>query len=133
MIKKEEMFPMILEVCPSFRVKWQEFEKDWAEEEGDTPYYEALSYLASHLIYLLEIKDCETLKAVFRVVEEWHLQGEPYVKEAATVGLLEDLQNKNLHKTTTPEEFIKYLLPESRKWWTKVENFWEKGEIIKED
>ena len=48
----------------------------------------------------------------------------------ATVGLLEDLQNTNLHKSTEPEQFRLYLLPESAKWWDKLHRFWEHGNLL---
>jgi len=56
--------------------------------------------------------------------------GNSYVAEAATVGLLEDLQNVNLHKETEPEQFRPWLLPESAKWWDKLYGFWERGEAL---
>ena len=55
------------------------------------------------------------------------------MKEAITVGLLESLQNTNLHATTNPEQFVKYLGPESKKWWSKLEGFWERGELMKDE
>jgi hypothetical protein len=83
---------------------------------------------------MMEAGEDEGIKAIFRVVEAWHLEGEPYVKEAATVGLLEDLQNANLHKgATSPDDFLDYLLPETRFWWFKVVDFWDKGVVISDD
>ena len=106
---------------------------EW-KDETDLPEYLALSDLARHLITMLERNETEGLRAVFRVVEDWHLEGEHYVKEAATVGLLEDLQNTNLHEgNTCPEYFIEFLLPETRFWWFKVVDFWEKGILIVDD
>ena len=133
MIERNDMFTRLLEVCPSFRPTWEEFVAEW-KDEPDLPGYLALSDLARHLIAMLERDDTEGLRAVFRVVEEWHLEGEPYVKKAATIGLLEDLQNTNLHKDKTlPDDFIKFLLPETKFWWFKVVDFWEKGTLIVDD
>lgn len=55
------------------------------------------------------------------------------MREAATVGLLEDLQNENLHVSTAAKDFEAFLQPESLKWWGEVERFWNRGEIISDD
>lgn len=125
------MEPM-LDACPSFRPAWAEFVQEWSSGE-DQPLYVALGSLASHLIALLAARDTTTLSSVFTVVERWHLEGDAYVREAATVGLLEDLQNEGLHTSTTPKDFEAFLHPESLKWWGKVDRFWSRGEIISDD
>jgi hypothetical protein len=66
-------------------------------------------------------------------VEQWHVSGDTYVKEAATVGLLEDLQNTNLHEGTDPDAFRKFLGPESERWWSKVVRFWSEGRLLTDD
>ncbi|HIC82668.1 MAG TPA: hypothetical protein EYP07_17140 [Kiloniellaceae bacterium] len=132
MIKRGDMFEPILEACPGFVPTWRAFCVEWAGE-GERPEYLALADLARYLIAMLEQEKLSELKAVFEVVERWHLEGEPYVKEAATIGLLENLQNENLHNTTSPDDFLRFLLPESRFWWDKVVAFWETGQIIVDD
>jgi hypothetical protein len=125
-ITRSEMVPLMLAVCPSFDGKWKEFLDYWRDENAP-PLYLALSELARHLIGMLAEQDVESFPAVFAVVERWHVEGEPYVAEAASVGLLEDLQNEGLHRSTKPEQFRPYLLPESAKWWDKLNEFWERG------
>lgn len=132
MIKRGDMFEPILEVCPGFLPTWQAFCNEWAGE-SERPEYLALADLARHLIAMLEQGKVSELKAVFEVVERWHLQGDSHVKEAATIGLLEGLQNESLHNTTSPDDFLRFLLPESRFWWGKVVGFWETGQIIVDD
>jgi hypothetical protein len=129
-ITKSEMIPLMLTVCPSFDGKWHAFLDYW-RDEGDPPLYLALSELARHLIEMLAKKDVASFPAVFAVVERWHVEGDSYVAEAATVGLLEDLQNGNLHDSTEPEQFRHYLLPESAKWWDKLYDFWERGRPLR--
>jgi len=123
-ITKPEMMPLILEVCPSFESKWRAFLDYWGDE-SEPPLYLALSDLARHLIDMLARDDVATFPEVFAVVERWHIEGVPYVAEAASIGLLEDLQNTGLHTSTTPEQFRPYLLPESAKWWDRLNEFWE--------
>jgi hypothetical protein len=132
MIARNEMFEDVLTACPAFSSTWQEFCQEW-EGEAELPIYLALGDLARHLIGMLENREDSELKAVFEVVEQWHLNGDPYVKEAATIGLLEDIQNEGLHNTTTPDEFVRFLLPESKFWWAKVKALWEQGQPIVDD
>lgn len=128
------MFTLILEVCPSFRAASDEFVDDWKDDPDGLPQYLALSELARHVIGMLERNEIDGVKAIFRVVETWHLDGDPYVKEAATLGFLEDIQNTNLHKgSTAPNDFLELLLPETKYWWSKVEDFWEQGKLITDD
>jgi hypothetical protein len=126
------MIGLMLEVCPSFRPSWEEFLDYWADDK-DPPLYLALADLARHLISMLAKNKTSSFPRIFEVVERWHVEGDHYVKEAATVGLLEDLQNTNLHETTQPEDFRPFLLPESERWWDKLYGFWERGELLSDD
>ena len=129
-ISQSEMMPLMLKACPSFEGEWREFRDSW-QGESDPPIYAALTDLACHLIAMLSRGDVSTFPDVFAVVERWHVEGNPFVAEAATVGLLEDLQNTNFHNGTDPEQFRQYLLPESLKWWDKLHAFWQRGEILR--
>jgi hypothetical protein len=130
MITKEQMIPSLLTVCPSFQKEWDAFVTEWADEpetkKKGLPLYLALGDLARHLILLLEAGDEDTLRDVFQIVEAWHIDGDPYVQEAATIGLLENLQNLNLHQTTKPAQFEQYLGPKSLEGWKALYEFWEK-------
>jgi hypothetical protein len=132
MIAKHEVLPLLLESCPSFAPKWQEFLEEWNEQTSDLQYL-ALAEYARHLIEMLERDETTDFPAVFAAVERLHVEGDPWVKEAATVGLLESLQNTNLHSTTKPEQFRPFLGPESSRWWDKLYDFWEKGKLLKDD
>ena len=124
MITKADMMTDLLAASPGFAGDWEAFRQEWAGEGDGPPLYLALSAFARHLVRLLEMKDKERLARVFRVVERLHVEGDAYVREAATVGLLESLQNTNLHDRTAPEQFCEFLQPESLRWWQRVESFW---------
>jgi hypothetical protein len=125
MLAKDDMMPVLLAACPSFAPLWQEFRAEWHGED-DLPLYVALGDLARHLIGLVERGEMDELPAVFRVVERWHREGDEYVREAATVGLLEDLQNLNLHEHgTDPAQFRAMLGAESRRCWDELAASWE--------
>lgn len=132
LITKSEMMMPLLTACPSFQPAWEDFVREWTDDRGDLPLYLALSALARHLIGMLARNETATFPAIFAVVERWHVEGDSYVKEAATVCLLEDLQNMNLHTTTRPEELRAFLGPVSAKCWDKLFGFWERGELLRE-
>ena len=123
---------LMLSACPSFQAQWKSFNDEWKDEPGGLPLYLALADLARHLIGMLERGETASFPGIFEVVEQWHLQGDGYVREAATVGLLEDLQNMGLHESTTPELFRPFLGTVSTQWWDKLYGFWERGELLQD-
>jgi hypothetical protein len=126
------MMKPMLTACPSFQSTWNEFVEEWRDQPEGLPHYLALNNLARHLVGMLARNETDSFPAVFSVVEQWHLEGDSYVREAATVGLLEDLQNTNLHESTKPGQFQAFLGPVSAKWWEKLYGFWERGELLRE-
>ena len=125
MLVEDDMMPAMLDACPSFVPRWQELLAQW-DDEDDLPLYVPLGDLARHLMGLVEREETDELPAVFRVVERWHTEGDERVRDAATVGLLENLQNLNLHDSgTNPEQFRALLGPESQRCWDELAAFWE--------
>lgn len=133
MITKEKMMDLLVAACPTFEPRWHAFQEEWRDEGVDLPHYLVLADFARHLIKFLEQGVTTGMPAVFEVIEQLHLKGEPYVKVAATVGLLESLQNLNLHTSTMPDQFLPFLRPVSRMWWDKLYRFWDHGELLTED
>ncbi|MBL0375502.1 hypothetical protein JJB09_26190 [Rhizobium sp. KVB221] len=132
MIISAEMFPLLLLADPTFEQTWTTFLA--GVEDGKEPlYYQLLGDLAVHLARKLQNGETQNFTAVFRVIEDWHVHGDDYVRTAASIGFLEDLQNENLHEKTKPSDFEAWLLPESKRWWNKIERFWENGEPIVAD
>ncbi|MER9232121.1 hypothetical protein NKI56_08460 [Mesorhizobium sp. M0622] len=120
------MFEPLLLADPSFRREWDKFQDEW-RNETEEPLYLALSELALHLIHNLELGETDRFGDIFDVVERWIVEGNRYVREAAIVGLLEDLQNANLHRSTQPDHVKPWLRPQSAIWWTKLNAFWSDG------
>ncbi|WP_219993531.1 DUF7674 family protein [Asticcacaulis tiandongensis] len=124
------MFDPMLSACPSFEPEWRAFVDMWSDEP-DLPLYLALSDLAQHLLDRLIKEDVADFSAVFSVIEQWHTSGDAYVQEAATIGLLEALQqglqhfeaSRRLGDAPTPS-FETWLLPVSLEWWGKLLRFW---------
>ena len=125
MITKDQMVPMILEACPSFTKKFEEFEEDWKGEDEEAPLYILLGDLAEHIVYLHQSNTVKEFPSLFRVIEQFHTEGDPYVREAATIGILEDIQSIALNNGLNPEKLSPYLLSESLIWWHKLNQFWD--------
>ncbi len=113
MISREKMFEPLLKVSEGFRPVCDEFIEEWKDGE-ELPQYLVLSDLARYISKLIAESREKELKEIFSVIERWHLEGDDYVREAATVGILEDLQNTNVVGVGVPEQVETYLLPESK-------------------
>lgn len=83
------------------------------EEDPERLLYLDLSEFARHLIDLHKSKEIADFPAVFAVFERLHLEGDPEVRNAATIGFLEGIQNNGGNSGLDPEEFTNYLLPET--------------------
>lgn len=126
MITRDQMFEPILAACPSFEPVWREFVEESERYPDQEPlYYIVLGDLARHIVERFRSGATEEFPAVFQVVERWHCLGDHYVQEAATIGLLEDIQNISLHARVDPTVFEKWLLPESRKCWAALNRYWD--------
>ena len=129
------MMKMLLDACPSFAPRYTEFLEEWEQNEVcrnaeggyDLPYYIAMSDLAQHLIGKLEAGEDDMILKFFDQIERLLLYGDDYSNEVVGVGLLEDLQNENLyreHPTVRPEEFRRFMQPETEHFWNMLYVFW---------
>lgn len=120
-ITRLTMFDPLLEADPTFQPIWEAFLGEWGAE-SDAPLYLALSSLAKHMAAHLEAGRASSLDRAFEVVERWHIEGDHYVREATTVGLLESLQRIG------SSDFEKWMRPETMRWWKKLDAFW-RGDV----
>jgi hypothetical protein len=122
LISKGDVMPLLLEACPSFRAPWQAFVSDSLYDP--TNLYSHLGEFARHLVGLMKAKKTEEFSAVFAVVERLHVEGDGYVSEAATIGLLEGIQNISGGKVD-PESFLPFLERDSWMYWQALNEFWD--------
>ncbi len=111
---------MLLQACPSFRPAWEEHLRYHREEI----LYVALGDFARHLLDLFQAGKTEAFPSVGQVIERLHVEGDASVREAATIGLLEGIQNVWGNNNVDPEVFFPFLLPESARWWKSLNKFW---------
>lgn len=125
MIEQEQVMPLFVAACPSFEGPLEAYVSDNYGKGDERLLYCELGEFSRHLIDLASSGNVEELPAVFAVIERLHLEGTPYVREAATIGLLEGIQNNASHSDFDLAKLTCYLRPESAYWWQQVADFWE--------
>ena len=107
--------------CPSYADRWNQYRSESHFEASLL--YVHLGDFARHIVALLSAGDVGELAAVCAVIERLHLEGDAYVQEAATIGLLEGIQNVASHDETGLDPVVERLGPVSRSWWRGLEKF----------
>ena len=116
MITEDQIVNILTNVFPTFVPD---------EENRDLPYI-ILGDFARFLLEAFQRKDESLLKDAAALIERLFLEGDGYVRKAATIGLLEGIQNTWPDSGIDPETFAPYLLSESRRWWNPLNRFWNK-------
>ena len=114
--------PLVVATCPSFSKRWEEHRALYGTEEL---LYVDLGEFAHHLVELQKANRTGEFRTIFDMIERMHLEGDHYVKEAITIGLLEGIQNVAGNSGIDPEQFVEYLKPESARWWRQLNDFWQ--------
>jgi len=137
-IHPKNLIPTLLEASEGFTKVWNDLIIDYGDDEIDwwthiNEYgglYSVFNALAIYVAKIYKLSQFEELQRIFDLVEQWHREGGHYVKEATTVGFLEDLSNLNVVGNIDTSVFIKYMGPDTKHWWQEVKKFWETGKII---
>ncbi|MEL7083162.1 MAG: hypothetical protein AAF268_05940 [Cyanobacteria bacterium P01_A01_bin.3] len=132
MISKSDMMAVLIEACPSFEPEWNRFCNEW-QDDKNPPLYVSLGDFARHLIGRLNSGNTKSFPDVFDAIERLHLDGDEYVRKAATIGILENIQNITINSKADPQQFHPFLQPESRRWWDKLYDVWNTGKPLTED
>jgi hypothetical protein len=90
----------------------------------DLPYI-VLGDFAQFFLGIYESGAEDQGKKAIELIECLHVEGDSYIKEAATIGLLESIQNIWGNSGIDFETFVERLLPESRRCWDSVNKFWQ--------
>lgn len=118
MITKEEIADQLLQACPSFK-------PIYGESENKDLLYSLGGDFAHHLLTLLQNGETSEFPAVAEMIEHLYFDGDSYMKEFATISLLEGIQNVWSNKGTDAEIFGAFLLPLSKKYWQSLKDFWD--------
>lgn len=112
---------MLVESCPSFETAY--------ELSNDKELHYAIAgNFARHLLDLYQTNKINEFEAIAQMIENLHLYGDHFVKEYATTGILESIQNIWGNSNVDPENFARFLQPVSLKFWNSLNRFWN-GEI----
>lgn len=117
----EKAMGRLVAACPSFVDEYRAYIADTYDLNEPRLLYVDVSELVRHVIKLHRRGESEVLAAVFTEVEALHHAEESAVREFATIGFLESLQNL----APSPQEFQLYLGTESRVWWHRLDRFWD--------
>lgn len=123
-IEKQQIFPMLLAACPSYVNRYEAYiAKNYEPEEERLLYVDICDFTA-YIIECDQHQKTDEFNDVFELVEQMLVHGDYYVKDFATVGILETLQNQLLDKKIELGEFEKRLYPESKLCWNQIIDFW---------
>jgi hypothetical protein len=126
-ITRDQVMPRLLEACPSFTVRWGAIEHDdmHVEETGERLGYSDSWEFAKHPVSLQGQCSTAEMDAVFAVIERLTVDGDQYVRNLAMIGYLEDVQNCAIRDPIVrPEDFERYLGPESTINWHRLNAMW---------
>jgi hypothetical protein len=128
MLTAPEVMPLVLQACPSFSTVWSSLQHDdlHVDEDGNRLHYADAAEVARHLVARFQAGAWDELRACFHVIERLHLEGDPYVRELATIGYLEDIQNAAEREQIVggATAFVPFLGVESARWWRGLSGFW---------
>ena len=123
-ISKTGVFPILLEACPSFR---ESSEQSVVEDGADLLHIHAGAF-ARHLLSLHRTGTREEFPPVGAAIERLHAEGGHDVRELATIGMLEGIQNVWGNSGVDPDGFLRFLGPLSTRAWNDLNRFWS-GDI----
>lgn len=121
--------PLLLSACPSFRPVWDSIKEENVDPEragGRLTYLDAGDFVR-HLVQLRLAGATDEFPAVFETIELLHTNGDPFVRNLATIGYLEGFMMQTVTNAgLDPEtDFRPYLRPVSAAWWERLNQFWE--------
>lgn len=120
MIEKSQAMDILVASCPSFQAQWTTHLSEW----GNEVLYTAAGDFASHLLDVYHANGESVFPNVAIAIERLFTDGVPWVREFATVGVLEGVQNCWSNRGESPETFGAHLLPKSRQSWDELNAFW---------
>lgn len=123
MITVDEVMPFLLDAVPSFEVAWASLRGE-RENIDDQIYYPDATWVAPHLVGLLERGDISDVAAMLDVIERLIQDGDEEVRDL-TITYLQGVQNSALRsELVTLEGFEPFLGNESARWWRGLNAVW---------
>ena len=96
---------------------------EW-QPDADDPVYAQLGSYARYILDTIAAGRVDELAPAFTAIEQLHTDGDHWTREAATIGILEGIQNIASHRSFDLLPVTSRLGPVSLEWWNKLEDFW---------
>lgn len=129
MIEKQQIFPMLLQACPSYLNRYKAYIEQNYEIEEEKLLYVDIGNFTAYMIECYAKRKTDEFDEAFDAIEHMLVQGDSYVQDFAVVGILETLQNQLLDKEIELNEFEPLLQPESKAAWRHLIDFWN-GKVM---
>ncbi len=123
LITLEDVAPLLLSICPSALHAWETHLRWWCED--DRGYFNDIAVFAHHIVDSYTAGRTSEFPAFFAMVERLITEGDEHVRELATIGLLEDIQNVASHRPFGYSVFVPWLGPVTIVEWRAVEAMWQ--------
>lgn len=115
-IEYEEVVDFIKMYIPDFTIP---------SENADLPYLVA-GYFSDYIADKIQLGDDQEIKKASELIEIMHVCGSNKVKEMATIGILESIQNKYGNNKSIIEKLNANFGKETKLWWEQLNKFWNK-------
>ncbi|MGN7358118.1 DUF7674 family protein [Paenibacillus sp. SAF-054] len=89
MIEKNKVMDMFIEACPSYKPRFDKYIAENYKPGEERLMYVDISDFIEHMNELHKNGKSEELEKIFNVVEQLYIHGDEFVKEFATIGILE--------------------------------------------
>jgi hypothetical protein len=120
MIEKTQFLEILVQACPTF----SQTRDEHIVEFGNDVLFVAAGEFSRHLLTLQRQGATSYFSQVGVTIEKMYATGTPEVKELATIGILEGIQNIWANNDINPEFFLEYLGTEGRAHWRDLNDFW---------
>lgn len=121
MIDEAAVMDVLLVAWPTLRPAHDRY----AESDGEPRLlYADLGWLGARLVEEVRARGAGGLAPLFEAIERLHVEGNPKVREAATIGLLEAIQNIAAREPEVLAQVEGALGRESRRGWKELNAFW---------
>ncbi|HKN36955.1 MAG TPA: hypothetical protein VJX16_27230 [Terriglobales bacterium] len=119
MLEKQHVISHLLREFPQFRNRWEEARNKWRHDAG--AYLDMSSFARFVTDELYEKGQYQQVRAAFELIERFLTDGTAEVRELAALGFLETLQTAASWKPYGSDAFGRFLRPESRDVWNKLD------------
>lgn len=123
-IEAEEMLEHLLKVCPSAKDRWSAHLEWWGTKK--IGYYNDMAVFALHVVESYQTDQMDELPQFFESVEQFITNGDDKVRDLATIGLLEDIQDIASERLGRYDMFEQWLGPISQRAWKELEQYQDK-------